>query len=125
MGLNMRKPPTFRSLAALILVSFLSSCAQRSHDQTVFHAASANERQSTASSAHSLASDQEHAPTININTASAKQIEALPGIGKALAERIVEHREKYGPFRRAEHLIVVRGISDRRFRALRDLVTVE
>ena len=62
---------------------------------------------------------------ININTASAQQLEQLPGIGKGLAERIVEHREKYGPFRRIEHLIIVRGISDRRFRALRDLVTVE
>lgn len=62
---------------------------------------------------------------ININTAPAKEIEALPGIGKGLAERIVEHREKYGPFRRAEHLMMVRGISDTRFRALRDLVTID
>jgi competence protein ComEA len=52
-------------------------------------------------------------------------MEALPGIGKALAARIVEHREEFGPFRRAEHLIVVHGISDRRFRVLQDLVTAE
>src|SRR6185295_822612 len=38
---------------------------------------------------------------ININTASVSDIEKLPGIGKVLAERIVEHRENYGPFRRA------------------------
>jgi len=62
---------------------------------------------------------------ININTASANELETLPGIGKSLAERIIAHREKYGPFRRPEHLIIVRGISDKRFRALRDLVTVE
>jgi competence protein ComEA len=75
----------------------------------------ANERQSTP-------------PTqtrININTASVSELEALPGIGKSLAERIVEHREKFGPFRRPEHLIIVRGISDKRFRALRDLISVE
>ena len=42
-----------------------------------------------------------------------------------MAVRIIEHREKYGPFRRAEHLIMVRGFSDRRFRTLRDLITVE
>jgi competence protein ComEA len=65
------------------------------------------------------------AKPINLNTASAKELEALPGIGKGLAARIVEHREKYGPFRRPEHLIAVRGISDRRFRALRDLIIVE
>ena len=62
---------------------------------------------------------------INLNTASANELETLPGIGKSLAERIIEHREKFGPFRRPEHLIIVRGISDKRFRALRDLVTVE
>jgi competence ComEA-like helix-hairpin-helix protein len=62
---------------------------------------------------------------ININTATANELETLPGIGKGLAERIIEHRERFGPFRRIEHLIVVRGISDRRFRALRELVTVE
>ena len=62
---------------------------------------------------------------INLNTAPAKELEALPGIGKGLAERIVEHREKYGPFRRAEHLMMVRGISETRFRTLSHLVTVD
>jgi competence ComEA-like helix-hairpin-helix protein len=62
---------------------------------------------------------------ININTASAKQLEALPGIGKGLAERIIEHRQKYGPFAKPEHLIMVRGISEHRFQAIRDQITVE
>ena len=62
---------------------------------------------------------------ININTAPAKDLEALPGIGKGLAERIIEHRQKYGPFRRAEHLMMVRGISETRFRAVRHLVEVK
>jgi len=62
---------------------------------------------------------------ININSASANELETLPGIGHGLAERIIEHREKYGPFRRSEHLLIVRGISDKRFRALQDLITVE
>ena len=64
-------------------------------------------------------------PPININTASPEELEKLPGIGKALAARIVAHRKLYGRFRRAEHLLTVRGISDRRFRAMRALVTVE
>jgi DNA uptake protein ComE-like DNA-binding protein len=42
-----------------------------------------------------------------------------------LTERIIEHREKFGPFRRPEHLIIVRGISDKRFRALQNLITVK
>jgi competence ComEA-like helix-hairpin-helix protein len=62
---------------------------------------------------------------LNLNTAPAKELEALPGIGKGLAERIVEHRQRYGPFRRPEHLMMVRGISETRFRAFRHLVTIE
>ena len=62
---------------------------------------------------------------ININTASVSDLEKLPGVGKVLAERIVEHRENYGPFRRAEHLLMVRGISDRKFRDLQQMLTVD
>jgi competence protein ComEA len=64
-------------------------------------------------------------PLVNINTASPDELERLPGIGKALAARIVAHRQQYGRFRRAEHLMMVRGISDRRFRSLRAQLTVE
>jgi len=71
------------------------------------------------------ATQQTSSSRININTASAGELEKLPGVGKALAARIVEHREKYGPFRRAEHLILVRGFSDKRFRALQELITVD
>jgi competence protein ComEA len=62
---------------------------------------------------------------ININTAPAHELEKLPGIGKAMAERIIEHREEFGRFRRPEHLLMVRGISDKRFRALQELITIE
>jgi competence ComEA-like helix-hairpin-helix protein len=65
------------------------------------------------------------APLININTASPEELERLPGIGRALAARIVAHRKLYGRFRRAEHLLTVRGISDRRFRAMHSMITVE
>jgi len=61
---------------------------------------------------------------ININTASRKELERLPGIGEGLAARIVEHRERHGAFRRVEHLIIVRGISERRFASLRAFITV-
>jgi competence ComEA-like helix-hairpin-helix protein len=62
---------------------------------------------------------------ININTATPRELETLPGIGKVTAERIVSHRQQYGPFRRAEHLMMVRGISDRRFREMRPLIVAE
>lgn len=62
---------------------------------------------------------------VNINTASAGELENLPGVGRVLAARIIEHRENYGPFRRPEHLIAVRGISDKKFRNLRHLIITE
>ena len=62
---------------------------------------------------------------ININAASARELETLPDIGKVIAERIVTHRERFGPFRRPEHLMMVAGVSDRKFRALRELIILE
>ena len=100
-------------IATFCLLVFSPACAKRSP-----HLGSSQSQFATESSSAV-------AKRININTASAKELEELPGIGKGLAERIVEHREKHGPFRRTENLIIVRGISDSRFRALRDLITIE
>ena len=69
--------------------------------------------------------EAETASRININAASALELEKLPGVGKVIAERIIAHRMQYGPFRRPEHLMMVRGISDRKFRDLRDLIATE
>ncbi|HMQ02867.1 MAG TPA: helix-hairpin-helix domain-containing protein [Pyrinomonadaceae bacterium] len=62
---------------------------------------------------------------ININVASAQQLERIPHIGSVMARRIVEHRERFGPFRRPEHLIITDGMSDIRFRRIRHLITAE
>jgi len=78
----------------------------------------------TTSQANSLAPNQ-NSSQININTASIADLERLPGIGNGLAARIVAHRNSFGYFRRVEHLLMVRGISDRKFRELRPLITVE
>src|SRR5688572_4404710 len=62
---------------------------------------------------------------IKLNSATVAELEQLPGVGKLLAERIVAHRNKYGRFRRVEHLMVVRGISERKFRELRPMIVAE
>jgi competence ComEA-like helix-hairpin-helix protein len=64
-------------------------------------------------------------PLIDINTASREELEKLPGIGQGLAARIIAFRKEYGRFRRPEHLMMVRGISQRRFNAMRELITAE
>jgi competence protein ComEA len=62
---------------------------------------------------------------ININTASVGELEKLPHIGEKLAQKMVEHRENFGRFRKAEYLMLVDGISDKRFREIRNLIKVE
>ena len=62
---------------------------------------------------------------INLNTASARELETLPGIGPALAARIVAFREKRNGFKRVEELLAIPGISERKWRAIRDKVEVK
>ena len=62
---------------------------------------------------------------VNVNTATAVQLEALPGIGPVLARRIVEFRSRHGPFARLEDLLQVQGIGPRLLERLRPLVTVQ
>jgi competence protein ComEA len=65
------------------------------------------------------------AEAININTATQDELQRIPFIGERLAEEIIEHRELHGPFRRTEHLMLIDGISERRFREIQHLVRVD
>jgi len=62
---------------------------------------------------------------ININTASAAELELLPGIGPALAGRIVEHRSQHGRFTSVDRLDDVKGIGPAKLAKIRELVRVE
>ncbi len=61
---------------------------------------------------------------VNLNTATVAQLDALPGVGPVLAQRIIEHRERIGGFRSVGDLRQVNGIGDARYEELKDLVTV-
>jgi competence protein ComEA len=61
---------------------------------------------------------------VNLNTATAAQLDALPGVGPSTAAKIVADREKNGPFRSADDLMRVPGIGAKKFDSLKDLVTV-
>ncbi len=65
-----------------------------------------------------------YSPLININTASQAELESLPGIGPTLARRIIEFREKHGPFNSIEDIKKVPGIGETTFSRIKDYITV-
>ncbi len=97
-------------LLPLILLCFLHGCSEQKEAKQILQ----TQNQVIVSES-----------AININTASVEELEKLPHIGAKLAQKIVEHREKFGRFRKAEYLMLVDGISDSRFREIRSLVKVE
>lgn len=109
--------PLQRLICCCLFVAFIAiSCVTLSRR----HISTASDKASPSNLVEANAS-----PRVSLNHATRAELETLPGIGPALAARIIEHRERFGPFRRAEHLIMVRGFSDRRFRQLRAMLTVE
>jgi competence protein ComEA len=61
---------------------------------------------------------------VNINLATQKELEELPGIGPTLAKSIIDYREKNGGFKSVEELKKVKGIGEKRFEEIRDKVTI-
>lgn len=61
---------------------------------------------------------------INLNAATIEQLETLPGIGRKVAERILEYRTKSGGFKKIEELMNVKGIGEKSFLKLKPLVVV-
>ena len=64
-------------------------------------------------------------PRVNLNTATAAELDLLPGVGPSTAAKIVADREANGPFARVEDLMRVSGIGEKKFAALEDLVSVK
>jgi competence ComEA-like helix-hairpin-helix protein len=61
---------------------------------------------------------------IDINTATAKQLEQLPGVGPTTAKAIIEFRTKAGRFQRVTDLLVIRGISETKLKKMRPYITI-
>ncbi len=74
----------------------------------------------------SVAADKKTPPSepINLNAATIKELQELPGVGLITAKAIVQFRTKSGPFHRVEDLLAVRGISETKLKKMRPYVTV-
>jgi|GEM_PF-5268857 len=75
--------------------------------------------------ARSLPLIAEEPGLVNINTASAEDLASLPGVGEVLAQRIIEYREKHGPFATIYDLTAVPGIGEGKLEAMKDRITTE
>jgi competence protein ComEA len=62
---------------------------------------------------------------VNINTANQAELESLPRIGPKVAQRIIDYRTQNGNFKRIEDLMKVKGIGEKIFAQLKDLITVQ
>lgn len=70
-------------------------------------------------------STQQTGGKVNINTADQAQLDTLPGIGPAYAQRIIQYRDINGPFKTIGEIKQVSGVGDKRFEQLKDLITVQ
>jgi len=65
------------------------------------------------------------ADKVNINTADAKELTKLPGIGQTIAIRIIEYREKQDGFKKIEELQNISGIGKKKFERIKEMVILE
>ena len=74
--------------------------------------------------AHADSRSAKPAVMVNLNTATSAELETLPGVGAKMAARIIEYRQKKGPFKKIEELMNVQGIGEKNFLKLKPQLTV-
>jgi competence protein ComEA len=102
--------------------------ARRVHDEEQIYVPRKGEESppvSPPSDSLLLPSSSQEGGKVNINTATAEELDALPGIGPSIAQRIIDYRTTNGPFRSIEEIKNVKGIGDITFEKLRDKIKVQ
>lgn len=121
----MKKAAVFLFLAAALLGAFLAGfgAGRSTRTETVYLSGAPLSTEQLPQ-----ASGPRHGETetgkVDVNTATASELEALPGIGPTLAQRIVDYRKENGPFETLEELMEVSGIGESKLEALRDYASV-
>jgi competence protein ComEA len=103
------------AVGAILLTAFVFSSFSKEPSATPWLSGNSTSTQSTKQSED----------RININTASLRELMSLPTIGQVTGSHIIEYREKHGQFKHTSDIIIVRGISEHKFRQLEPLITVE
>jgi competence protein ComEA len=117
---------TISNVAALVIVSlgFTGVVAELHAQTSKSRQQPAAQRGAPSAPAPSAASSAKPAMVVNINTANAEQLEALPGVGAKTAARILDYRQKKGQFKKIEELMNVQGIGEKSFLKLKPQITV-
>ena len=107
----------FRTVLSIVAVAFLLAALPS-------HIVAAQSKATARSAAKAAPADKAATAIVNLNTASATDLEGLPGIGAKTATRILEYRQKNGPFKKIEELMNVRGVGEKNFLKLKPQITV-
>jgi competence protein ComEA len=75
--------------------------------------------------AHNTTNRNQSANCLNLNKATAEELNALPGIGEIMAQKIIAYRERHKGFRRPQDLIIIEGFSEKKYRAIAELICVD
>ena len=97
---------------------------ENNSDSTQVTSNKGNNNQANNSSNNATQSDSQGSK-ININTADLKQLDDIPGVGEATANKILSYRDENGEFKSIEEIKNVNGIGDKKFENMKDLICVK
>ena len=99
--------------------------AQKAEDGMQINVAAVNfSAPNTAASSSAAASAKSSGSMVNLNTAAKEELDTLPGIGPAMADRIIEYREQNGNFKAIEDVKNVKGIGEAKFAKMKDRLCI-
>lgn len=105
------------ALAIALLALSFASCNQANHSN--------NTAPQPAPTNQTAANHNQLSNCVNLNKASAEELKALPEIGEVMAQKIIEYRKRHAGFRRPQELIIIEGFSEKKYRAIADLICVD